>query len=97
MSEGNVFDLIKKLRKMHGHLSTKDRAVVVECIGALQDLSMQLWDATHTTPAPRPRDYTIRHLDEEDRDARANRDAALSVPQGSLGAEDPARRPGPDA
>jgi len=39
--------LIKKLRAMHGHLSAKDRAVAVECIGALTDLSVQLWHARH--------------------------------------------------
>jgi hypothetical protein len=49
MSQGNVADLIRKLRKMHGHLSAKDRAVVVEAIGALSDLAHRLHDATHTS------------------------------------------------
>ena len=47
MSEGTVAELVKKLRKMHGHLSAKDKQVAVECIGALTDLSVQLWNATH--------------------------------------------------
>lgn len=55
MSQGNVADLLKKLRKMHGHLSAKDRAIVVEAVGALSDLSLQLWNATHTTKVQAPR------------------------------------------
>lgn len=56
MSEGNVFDLIKKLRRMHGHVGARDKAVLVEAIGALQDLSMQLYNATHAAPfVPPPR------------------------------------------
>ncbi len=52
MSEGTVGGLIKKLRAMHGHLSAKDKTVCVECIGALTDLSLQLWNATHPGKDP---------------------------------------------
>ncbi len=65
MSEGTVGDLVKKLRAMHGHLSAKDRRVVVECIGALADLARQLWKATHDARHQVPRQaggYELRKV-----------------------------------
>lgn len=63
MSEGTVAALIGKLRKMHGHLSAKDKRVAVECIGALTDLALQLWNATHVEPVPRPSGrYSVRKI-----------------------------------
>ncbi len=44
MSVGTVAGLIRKLRKMHGHLSARDRETLVETIEALTDLSIQLWE-----------------------------------------------------
>ena len=66
MSEGTVGALVKKLRKMHGHLSAKDKTVAVECIGALTDLAVQLHNATHveTRQVPRPPRFEIRKLEE---------------------------------
>jgi hypothetical protein len=74
MSEGNVFDLIKKLRRMHGHVGKKDKAVVVEAIGALQDLALQRYN------------LGVAHGHEQRRTART--DAAVSESQDRLGAQD---------
>jgi hypothetical protein len=55
----SVGHLIKELRKMHGHLSAKDRAVIVKTIGALGDLAVQLHNATHRVPFQGQRPDTV--------------------------------------
>ncbi len=52
MSDGTVGDLVKKLRKMHGHLSAKDRETCAMAIAAVTELSMRLYrmEFEHANP-----------------------------------------------
>lgn len=47
-----VGDLIYQLRRMLGHLGTRDRNYVLAAIAAIEELSTRLHGATHVAPKP---------------------------------------------
>lgn len=47
-----VGDLIYQLRRMLGHLGTRDRGCVLSAIAAIEELTTRLHSATHVAPKP---------------------------------------------
>lgn len=69
--------LIRRLRTLHGHVGRRDKETVTAAIGAITDLSMQLFAATHPTYEQKPKKGTfeLKRVEEEPDGA-----AALPLP-----------------
>lgn len=52
MAEMDVKTLITRLQRMHGHVGARDKTTLVAAIGALTDISVQLFSATHPNYRP---------------------------------------------
>lgn len=77
MAEMDVKTLIQRLQRMHGHVGARDKTTIVAAIGALTDLSVQLFSATHLNYQQNPKKGTFElKRVEEDTDGAA----ALPLP-----------------
>lgn len=60
-----VGELIRRLRRMLGHLSAKDRQTVLNAIGGLEELATRLYNAEHPTPPAEGRVTITRAAEDE--------------------------------
>src|SRR4051794_13611243 len=60
-----VGEVVKRLRRILGHLSAKDRAIVLEGVDAISELSAKLFEATHVPfcpPTPEEAERAAAHF-----------------------------------
>lgn len=78
MPEMTAQDLIKRLRRMHGHVGAKDKVTVVAAIAAVTHLSLQLFKAENPHMVPTRGAFELKQVEQDEPDDSARQNGSLS-------------------